>query len=109
MIDMTSGVPGFTILMPDPDLRGIEYDNTLAYSLSNKPSVLAYAASTQASKAGPHVGTAQLGGDPKEWLFNYPGILRQLPKLQVTAEGVGTNKLKPRSRRSRTKTSRSRK
>jgi len=89
MIDITPGVPGFTILMPDPDLRGIEYDNTLAYSLSNKPSVLAYAASTQASKAGPHVGTAQLGGDPKEWLFNYPGILRQLPKLQVTAEGVG--------------------
>tara|TARA_B110000459_G_scaffold203742_1_gene261532 strand:+ start:223 stop:2010 length:1788 start_codon:yes stop_codon:yes gene_type:complete len=89
MIDITQGVPGFTILMPDPDLRGIEYDNTLAYSLSNKPSVLAYAASTQASKAGPHVGTAQLGGDPKEWLFNYPGILRQLPKLQVTAKGVG--------------------
>ena len=43
MIDITSGVPGFTILMPDPDLRGIEYDNTLAYSLSNKPSVLAIA------------------------------------------------------------------
>ena len=58
-------------------------------TLLNKPTVLAYVASTQASESGPHVGTAQLGEDPYPWLLQYPGILRQLPILQVNAEGVG--------------------
>jgi len=89
MIDRTPGIGGFTILMPDPDLRGEENDLYLASALANKPTVLAYAASTQASELGPHVGTAQLGGDPLEWLLTYPGILRQLPILSVSADGKG--------------------
>ena len=37
-------------------------------------------------EAGSHVGTAQLGnGDPSEWLYNYPGILRS----HINSEGVG--------------------
>ena len=89
MIDRTQGVPGFTILMPDPDLRNKDNDTKLAMSLLNKPTVLAYVASTQATEGGAHVGTAQLGEDPIPWLLNYPGILRQLPIIQVNAEGVG--------------------
>jgi len=89
MIERTPGIGGFTILMPDPDLRGNENDLYLASALANKPTVLAYAASTQASELGPHVGTAQLGGDPLEWLLTYPGILRQLPILSVSADGKG--------------------
>ena len=89
MIKRTPGIGGFTILMPDPDLRGEENDLYLASALANKPTVLAYAASTQASELGPHVGTAQLGGDPLEWLLTYPGILRQLPILSVSADGKG--------------------
>jgi len=89
MINRTAGVPGLTLLMPDPDLRGQENDKKLAYSLSSKPTVLAYVASTQASESGPHVGTAQLGEDPLPWLLQYPGILRQLPILQLNAKGVG--------------------
>ena len=89
MIERTPGIGGFTILMPDPDLRGEENDLYLASALANKPTVLAYAASTQASELGPHVGTAQLGGDPLEWLLTYPGILRQLPILSVSADGKG--------------------
>ena len=89
MIDRTQGVPGFTILMPDPDLRNKDNDTKLAISLLNKPTVLAYVASTQATEGGAHVGTAQLGEDPISWLLNYPGILRQLPIIQANAEGVG--------------------
>ena len=89
MIEKTAGVPGFTLLMPDADLRDEQNDLRLAYALQNKPTVLAYAASTQASESGPHVGTAQLGGDPLPWITKYPGILRQLTILQHNAEGVG--------------------
>ena len=89
MIERTAGVPGFTLLMPDADLRDKQNDLRLAYALQNKPTVLAYAASTQASESGPHVGTAQLGGDPLPWITKYPGILRQLTILQHNAEGVG--------------------
>ena len=89
MIERTAGVPGLTLLMPDADLRDEQNDLRLAYALQNKPTVLAYTASTQASESGPHVGTAQLGGDPLPWITKYPGILRQLNILQLNAEGVG--------------------
>lgn len=89
MINKTEGVSGLTLLMPDPDLRDNTNDYKLASALRYKPTVLAYTASTQASESGPHVGTAQLGENPLPWLLNYPGILRQLPVLQLNAGGVG--------------------
>ena len=76
-ISRTSGVAGITVLMPDPDIRGGDNDATLASALQSIPSVLAFVASTQANEGGPHVGTAQIGGDPHLWLYRYPGILRQ--------------------------------
>ena len=57
--------------------------------MSLRPTVLAYAASIQATEGGPHVGTAQIGESPLPWLFQYPGILRQTPSLAESAEGVG--------------------
>ena len=89
MIESTEGVSGLTLLMPDPDLRDNRNDYKLASAMSVKPTVLAYAASTQATESGPHVGTAQLGENPLPWLLNYPGILRQLSILQLNAGGVG--------------------
>ena len=89
LINKTEGIPGITVLMPDPDIRGKEYDNTFAYAMSTKPTVLAQAASTQSDKVSLHVGTAQLGEDPLPWLYEYPGILRTLPILQATAKGLG--------------------
>ena len=89
MIDRTEGVSGLTILMPDPDLRDSDNDYKLSASMFDKPTVLAYTATTQSNKVGPHVGTAQLGENPLPWLLNYPGILRQLSILQLNAEGVG--------------------
>jgi adenylate cyclase len=85
MITRVPGTTGITILMPDPDIRGASGDEILAETLRNNPVVLAYTASNQATQVGPHVGTAQLGGDPHQWLYQYPGILRQ----QHNAEGVG--------------------
>jgi len=89
MMDRVSGVPGFTILMPDPDIRDNENDLYLSRSMADKPTVLAFAASTQADELGPHIGSAQIGGDPSEWLLQYPGILRQTPVLSINAEGKG--------------------
>ena len=89
LIEKTAAVPGITVLMPDPDIRGNEYDNTFAFSMNNKPTVIAQAASTQSDKISVHVGTSQLGEDPLPWLYEYPGILRTLPILQATAEGLG--------------------
>jgi len=85
IISRTQGTPGITVLMPDPDIRGAVEDEYLAEILDIYPTVLAYTASNQATQVGPHVGTAQLGGDPSEWLLTYPGILRQ----QHNAKGVG--------------------
>ena len=85
IISRTQGTAGVTVLMPDPDIRGAVEDEYLAEILTIHPAVLAYTASNQATQVGPHVGTAQLGGDPSEWLLTYPGILRQ----QHNAEGVG--------------------
>ena len=68
LITRTDAIPGITVLMPDPDLRGDREDNIFAYDLSTTPTILAYTASTQATEGGPHVGTASLGENPREWL-----------------------------------------
>ena len=89
LIWKTDSVPGITVLMPDPDIRDRINDAELATAMSLRPTVLAYAASIQATEGGPHVGTAQIGESPLPWLFQYPGILRQTPSLAESAEGVG--------------------
>ena len=84
LINYTAGTPGITIAFPDPDIHG--RDKFLQDALDYKPTVLSFIGSTQATEGGPHVGTAQLGnGDPSEWLYNYPGILRS----HINSEGVG--------------------
>ena len=89
LITRTEAIPGITVLMPDPDLRGPDEDYLLAYDLSQITTILAYTASTQATEGGPHVGTAALGENPRPWLYQYPGILRQLPALADQSAGVG--------------------
>ena len=89
MISRTSAIPGITVLMPDPDIRGVDEDYSFRGDLEEVPTVLAFTASTQATEGGPHVGTAALGDDPRPWLFEYPGILRQLPLLAEVSEGIG--------------------
>jgi len=89
LITTTSAVPGITVLMPNPDIRGDKYDNYLAMRMEYIPTVLASAASTQVTGTNPHVGTAQLGEDPLPWLFKYPGILPTTSTLESKAKGLG--------------------
>ena len=69
LITTTAAVPGFTVLMPSPDIRGTEYDEYFSMRMERVQTVLANAASTQVSTQGPHVGTVQLGEDQKQWLL----------------------------------------
>ena len=82
-IDNTQGTPGLTIFFPDRDVHG--GDSELQTSVVRRPTVLSFMGSTQSSKGGPHVGTAQIGEDPNPWLYQYPGIIRS----HINAEGVG--------------------
>ena len=84
LITRTQGVPGVTVAFPDKDIHG--KDEEFQSALNQFPTVLSFIASTQASEGGPHVGTAQLGGgNPTEWLYQYPGIIRSALK----SEGIG--------------------
>jgi len=89
LITTTLAVPGFTILMPNKDIRGDEYDEYFSMRMRYTPTVLASAASTQVSTQGPHVGTVQLGEDPTPWLLTYPGILPVTPALAESVAGQG--------------------
>ena len=84
-----SAAVGLSVLMPDPDIRNKSNDEYLAMRMRYIPTVLASAASTQVTGLNPHVGTAQLGGDPTPWLFKYPGILRTESTVASSAKGIG--------------------
>ena len=88
LIDRTS-VAGITVLMPDPDIRDLRNDYVLASSMMQTPTVIASAASTQSEQLSLHVGTAELGEDPRPWLYQYPGILRTESTVASNAKGLG--------------------
>ena len=88
LIDRTS-VAGITVLMPDPDIRDLRNDYALASSMMQTPTVIASAASTQSEQLSLHVGTAEIGEDPRPWLYQYPGILPTAPTLEAKAQGLG--------------------
>jgi adenylate cyclase len=89
-IMQTQAIPGITVLMPNKDLRGAMQDEYFRRRLEVKPTVLAYAASTQVRNTqAPHVGTAQLGEDPLPWLYEYPGIIPTEPTLESKIKGIG--------------------
>ena len=89
-IMQTQAIPGITVLMPNKDLRGPMQDEYFTRRLEVKPTVLAYAASTQVRDTkAPHVGTAQLGEDPLPWLYEYPGIIPTESTLESKIKGIG--------------------
>ena len=89
LIKRTSAIPGITVLMPDPDVRGPRGDIIFGKALEVVPTVLASTASIQATGVGPHVGTAQLGENPIPWLYEYPGIIRTESTLASKIKGIG--------------------
>ena len=84
-----SNVAGISVLMPDSDIRNSRNDNDLAFAMTLTPTVIASAASTQSEQLSLHVGTAEIGEDPRPWLYQYPGILRTKSTLASTAKGLG--------------------
>ena len=82
-------VAGITVLMPDPDIRDRNNDYELASVMASKPTVLASAASIQSEELSLHVGTAEIGEDPRPWLYQYPGILRTESIVALNAKGLG--------------------
>src|SRR5262245_37137732 len=44
---------------------------------------------TQPETAQPPIGLATLGGDPRPYLLNFPGLLRNVPVLEQAASGRG--------------------
>ena len=91
-IKRTKGVPGITVAFPDKDIHG--HDEVLQDILTHFPTVLSFIGSTQATKQGPHVGTAQLGaGEPSKWLFNYPGILSCLLYTSPSPRDLSTSRM----------------
>jgi adenylate cyclase len=66
-------------------------DQLFADAIHRSPVVLGEAAlpTAQPGTAQPAVGVAVLGGDPTPYLFNFPGLLRNIPILEQAAAGHG--------------------
>jgi len=84
-----AGVIGMAIMFPEPDR--FDGDADLADALSRNPAiVLGQTASSRGIQdAAPHVGTAVMGGNAQDYLFNYPGVTRNLKALEDSADGAG--------------------
>ena len=84
-----AGVIGMAIMFPEPDRFGGDAD--LADALSRNPAVVLgqTASSRSIQGAAPHVGTAVIGGNAGDHLFNYPGATRNLTVLEESADGAG--------------------
>jgi adenylate cyclase len=84
-----AGVIGLAMMFPEPDRFG--GDAVLAQALLDDPAVvLGQTASSRGIKgAAPHVGTAVMGGNAQDYLFNYPGATRNLTVLEETTDGAG--------------------
>ena len=76
-----------TVFFPEADRLG--GDDALAESLAGEV-IISQTASTQTRvTSGRHVGSAQMGEDPRQWLARWPGLLRSIESLERAAGGVG--------------------
>ena len=84
-----AGVIGLAVMFPEPDRFG--GDAALAQALTENPAVVLGQTSSSRGIEGaaPHVGTAVIGGNAQDYLFNYPGTTRNLSLLEEAADGAG--------------------
>ena len=95
LITNVNTISGITVLMPNPDIRNPQNDKTFAETMIFAPTVLAAAASRQVSNTGPHVGTAEIGENPRPWLYQFQGILPTESMLESSAKGLGLTTVTP--------------
>ena len=87
-------VTGLAVLFPEKDRFGT--DAQLANCMLDNRTVIAAAGSNSVySGKPPHVGTAAIGGDPKSFLFEYQGVLNNVPELEAAAKGNGITSTAP--------------
>ena len=95
LITNVNTISGITVLMPNPDIRNPQNDKLFAETMIFAPTVLAAAASRQVSNTGPHVGTAEIGENPRPWLYQFQGILPTESMLESSAKGLGLTTVTP--------------
>ena len=84
-----AGIIGFTFMFPEEDRFG--GDEVFASWIKDNGIVLSQDAdSTGRSELAPYVGTAIKGiGDPYEFVYEYDGLVTNIPMLEEQAWGVG--------------------
>lgn len=74
-------------------------DRAMAEALRHVRAVLGESGLAAAIEQGetprPQPGVAMLGGDPRPFLFNFPGLLRNIPSLDQAAAGRGLLTINP--------------
>lgn len=120
LTELGAAVIGFDIVFAEPDrlspnlaadaFRGLDEetrqklrtlpsnDQVLADQIRNSRVVLGGSGmpvATPQAEAPPPIGLAALGADPKPFLLNFPGILRNVPVLEKAAAGRGLFTIRP--------------
>ena len=87
--DANAGVIAFTVMYPESDRFG--GDEVFASWIKDNGIILSQTPSSRGrSDTAPFVGTATLGaGDPYDFVYEYEGIVTNIPELESLAEGVG--------------------
>jgi adenylate cyclase len=84
-----AGMIAFTVMYPEPDRFG--GDEVFTSWVKDNGIILSQTPSARGrSDTAPYVGTATLGeGDPYNFVYEYKGIVTNIPALESNAEGVG--------------------
>jgi len=82
-----AGLVVWTIMMPEQDRLG--GDAELADALKNYPVILVDAVGNKTKNIPYKPGSAVIGAEHIDTIYNYPGIVANLPELEKSAYGVG--------------------
>jgi adenylate cyclase len=82
-----AGLVVWTIMMPEQDRLG--GDAALANALKNYPVILVDTVSDKTKNIPYKPGSAVIGAEHVDIIYNYPGIVANIPELEQSAYGVG--------------------
>lgn len=82
-----AGLVVWNIMMPEVDRQG--GDTSLATELSDHPVILTNTTSNKTKNLPRKPGSAIIGSEHVGTIYNYPGIIANIPELERNAAGVG--------------------
>ncbi len=82
-----------TMFFPEPDRNG--GDQELISSLGPDTVIAQTASASSRITSGRHVGSAQIGEDPRPWLYSWPGLIRSMDQIEQASGGVGMSVIAP--------------